>query len=701
MQAQRAENTVMQALESLNDTQVNDFLSGKSPLNLSVRLGDHMMLIQLQLSTLNPGSSSNAASSSASTSVTPNTILSTSSTSLTPSTSISSATARYNHRSTSSKSSRSSTSSASSSSSSSASTASSVILLPPNSSNKITHTSSSSSYNKFKRHNSDDLNYNYNNRIGTNPPQHFHQHHHHHHHHSHHNQLAQQRQQLHHLANQIQQHDISTYLIKQEMENIQNMVKSLSNDLENKQQVQLISQPPPPQPQTITKMVNNDVEMIGKVINSNSEVVDVEEQSPIKSLSNLVSSPIKTTSIKNISSLKKTRSSSKSQYHNTDPITANLTSCLCSNLDKTRSMNNSLLKTSPGCIDLPNCQLLRSTRSSSASSSTASTSANSSHRTTLHRTANNPIVKPKHRSNKLQPQQLPPHLHSQPHIHHQHFLHNPSHPIHHHHHNHQHQHQHQHHHHQQQQLVISQQQQHQLASAQSQQILPEKITYAENLLLLANQSDNTKAIVDTSSVSVAATPIEQVVQPVVPTTPEEGVGEEQPLELQTDGIDNPALAEASRNLTQTLRKLSKRVFTNKIDVINESSSRSNNNNSSASSSSSSTGSKIGSGAVIESMKHHGKGIYSGTFSGTLNPALQDKYGRPKRDISTIIHILNDLLSAAPQCARSGAKIVFEPTSNSLTASSTSTSTNVNTSSSRHYSSSSRSSSRHVSLRLVK
>jgi hypothetical protein len=52
--AQRTENTVMQALESLNDNQVNDFLSGKSPLNLSVRLGDHMMLIQLQLSTLSP-----------------------------------------------------------------------------------------------------------------------------------------------------------------------------------------------------------------------------------------------------------------------------------------------------------------------------------------------------------------------------------------------------------------------------------------------------------------------------------------------------------------------------------------------------------------------------------------------------------------------------------------------------------------------
>ena len=34
--------------------------------------------------------------------------------------------------------------------------------------------------------------------------------------------------------------------------------------------------------------------------------------------------------------------------------------------------------------------------------------------------------------------------------------------------------------------------------------------------------------------------------------------------------------------------------------------------------------------------------------GTLNPALQDRFGRPKIDISTIIHILNDLLCATPQ-----------------------------------------------------
>ena len=38
--------------------QVVDFLSGKAPLNLTMRLGDHMMLIQLQLSTVNSSSNS-------------------------------------------------------------------------------------------------------------------------------------------------------------------------------------------------------------------------------------------------------------------------------------------------------------------------------------------------------------------------------------------------------------------------------------------------------------------------------------------------------------------------------------------------------------------------------------------------------------------------------------------------------------------
>uniref|UniRef100_A0A1B6KKR7 Ubiquitin-like domain-containing protein n=1 Tax=Graphocephala atropunctata TaxID=36148 RepID=A0A1B6KKR7_9HEMI len=96
-------------------------------------------------------------------------------------------------------------------------------------------------------------------------------------------------------------------------------------------------------------------------------------------------------------------------------------------------------------------------------------------------------------------------------------------------------------------------------------------------------------------------------------------------------LDTRALAEASRNLTQTLKQLSSEVLTSKTDPIEDA-----------------IGSKRRQGAIIESMHHHGKGVYSGTFSGTLNPALQDRYGRPKRDISTIIHILNDLLCATPQ-----------------------------------------------------
>lgn len=54
------------------------------------------------------------------------------------------------------------------------------------------------------------------------------------------------------------------------------------------------------------------------------------------------------------------------------------------------------------------------------------------------------------------------------------------------------------------------------------------------------------------------------------------------------------------------------------------------------------------GAVIDSVSHLGQGVYSGTFSGTLDPTLQDHDGKPKRDISTILHILNDLLVASPQ-----------------------------------------------------
>lgn len=44
-------------------------------------------------------------------------------------------------------------------------------------------------------------------------------------------------------------------------------------------------------------------------------------------------------------------------------------------------------------------------------------------------------------------------------------------------------------------------------------------------------------------------------------------------------------------------------------------------------------------------------MYSGTFSGALNPALQDPKGRPRRDVATIVHILNDLLCSVPEFRR--------------------------------------------------
>ncbi|XP_075681494.1 midnolin [Rhinoderma darwinii] len=51
------------------------------------------------------------------------------------------------------------------------------------------------------------------------------------------------------------------------------------------------------------------------------------------------------------------------------------------------------------------------------------------------------------------------------------------------------------------------------------------------------------------------------------------------------------------------------------------------------------------GAIIESFVNHAPGVFSGTFSGTLHPHCQDTTGRPRRDIGTILQILNDLLSA--------------------------------------------------------
>lgn len=447
----------MQALESLNDNQVNDFLSGKSPLNLSMRLGDHMMLIQLQLSTLNPASSSSqnggGSSRSRTKAKTNNPVASTS--------------------------------------------MSTTTTTPP-----ATPTSSTSKLHRndsdlvFKRQNSFELDNNsQQSASSTSTPD----------------------SPIH------NSNELNNFLTIQEIENIKSIVKSLT-DMQS------------------GGTIVADTDLQTKDFDNET----IMEQSPIKSLSNLVSSPIKTTPMKNIPTVNYQLPSTSSSSTSSDPISAKLTSCLCKRLDANSNCD-------------VNCQLKQQQQQdeSTAVPSTIDSSTKSwSTASALHKTANNPINK-----NKLKPQNV--------------LL---------------------------RKAINSD-------LSLTNEIIPE----------IVSQITNDEVIAASTSTSVN------------PTTT-----------ATTTVIDTRALAEASRNLTQTLRKLSKEVFTNKMDVAEDNSRR------------------MGTGAVIESMKHHGKGIYSGTFSGTLNPALQDRYGRPKRDISTIIHILNDLLSATPQYRR-GARISFEPT----------------------------------------
>ncbi|KAM6990425.1 midnolin [Tautogolabrus adspersus] len=49
----KAERGIMDVLESLTEAQISDFLSGRSPLNLNLGIGAHVMYVQLQLSAQN------------------------------------------------------------------------------------------------------------------------------------------------------------------------------------------------------------------------------------------------------------------------------------------------------------------------------------------------------------------------------------------------------------------------------------------------------------------------------------------------------------------------------------------------------------------------------------------------------------------------------------------------------------------------
>jgi hypothetical protein len=68
-------------------------------------------------------------------------------------------------------------------------------------------------------------------------------------------------------------------------------------------------------------------------------------------------------------------------------------------------------------------------------------------------------------------------------------------------------------------------------------------------------------------------------------------------------------------------------------------------------------------AYIDTITSHGQGLFSGTFSGSLHPSIQDYHGKPRRDPQTILQILRDLLSATnqqqfiPQILRGGNGII--------------------------------------------
>lgn len=478
----------MQALESLNDSQVNDFLSGKSPLNLSVRLGDHMMLIQLQLSTINPTSVQNTGAAASQTSM--------------PQSQNKTSSHHLNAGASSSKMSKSSRKN--------------VLDLTPESNPRVVFESPQ----KFDLFNNSNC---------------------------HSNQSTNTRSP----TDNFEHNDLNSYLIK-DVDNLESIVKSLSNFIDQGEDLKQARLSDP-----------------------------VLEQSPIKSLSNLVSNSItesKTPILQQQQPVASNSASSSSTMNCTsDQIDPNLfhsiTSCLCKRLDSECTRTSDPLY-NPSCFSGHNHHQSASryehVPQNQPSTSTHGSKSSSSPSTFLHKTSHNPITKSKSR--------------------------------------------------------------HGSSSSSF------KKHHSTNTILPFNDNHQ-------SSSSLNATTPLLPHQTHTPPSDDNTTSDDNTLEPIAGTMDNPALAEASRNLTQTLRKLSKKVFPR-----GDGSRR------------------ITSGAVIESMKHHGKGIYSGTFSGTLNPALQDKHGRPKRDISTIIHILNDLLSAAPQCTRSGAKIYFEPTTSTSTGS---------------------------------
>lgn len=492
----------MQALESLNDSQVNDFLSGKTPLNLSMRLGDHMMLIQLQLSTVNPSASSGSASSSAGLQH--------------------SSRARSMFRSKTTSSTRTLSSQMQqqpqpSTSSNSSSTNSTPIKFS-SSSAAAASTSTSTTTHMYKSLSANQISEKY--RSGS---------------------------------ASTSGRPMEAIESSNEFDELRNIMRSIGRQKTAAAVAAAVA----------AKSAANNVDMDTSTMSGDHATL--LEQSPIKSLSNLVSGPIKTSSLKSI------------------PMNRPSHACKCP------STSTSL----PTQCDTNDCHAKRP-------ASTDDLKPVSRSATLLHRTLNNPIAKTK------------PITHAIAH--------------------------------------------HSRTNAAAHLI---NMRRAKNGEHTSPEPSTSKAVASTVAGGSAS-----------------GIAATAGSSIDSVGGTTETLAEASRNLTKTLRKLSKEVFSGKSDAVSlvaseekrrpanpstsDGGSRTGSQKTSSASAGTSAGtssSGFGSGTVIESMRNHG--IYSGTFSGTLNPALQDRYGRPKRDISTVIHILNDLLSATPHYSR-GARISFEP-----------------------------------------
>ncbi|KAI5644036.1 ubiquitin family domain-containing protein [Phthorimaea operculella] len=522
--SQRPENSVMQALESLNDNQVNDFLSGKSPLNLTMRLGDHMMLIQLQLSTLNAGSGSSRSL----------------------------------------KTSTPSKSSTSVRSKSEASSSASPQNTPQKSSNSDETCIDSDKNDKNKQ---------------QSQPQ---------------------------------------VLQKQDLEMLQNAFNLYRTMAEEREKLAEKAEPSEDKDETMDSSNCS--------LTDTSDTSTENDQSPIKSLSNLVSSPIDASASENKEAATSSTAKSNliemlsnncdlspltSAMPKTSPPTSSITpdSSLSDDSDNFTDQSSFLAESTIDEYPMENLfnsavdKGLFEEEDESMMDREISNLATTSHG---QESTTGPLPSFQSLNEPMKNKRF------------QYLLHKTSkfkHPI-----------------GQSKQKAFMQsvvnkhkkrmqiRQESNLAQPSTSRTEP-YITSTRKLILQPTPSTSKDIQTDEPMPSTSKQAFKA---PDAPKKPQRAV--------PAPAVDTKALIEASKNLTQKLKKLSKEVLTNKIDLrAAEEHVRQ----------------KIGPGAVIESMKHHGKGIYSGTFSGTLNPALQDRYGRPKRDISTIIHILNDLLCASP------------------------------------------------------